>query len=359
MRTQGLVGGVFGLALMALAAMPAAAFSLGAGGDGFTIAPMLEKVTPAVVNIAVKSHTTIHNPLLQDPFFRQFFNMQDVPQQRVQMSAGSGVIIDAGRGLVVSNNHVVNGADEIMVTLKDRRRFRARLVGADPATDIALLRIDADSLTALPIGDSEVLKVGDFVAAIGNPFGLGQTVTAGIVSALGRSGLKIEGYENFIQTDASINPGNSGGALVNFQGQLIGINTAIIGPSGGNVGIGFAVPSAMVKAVVKQLADNGEVRRGRLGVEIQDLTPDLADTFDTPASGGPLEGALISKVLSGSPAALAGLRPGDIVTAIDGLAVRTAGDLRNRVGLRPVGSDVRLEVLRGNGRQMLTARIGR
>ena len=358
MRARQMVGGWVGLVLMALAATPAAAFSLG-GADGFTIAPMLEKVTPAVVNIAVKSHTTVHNPLLQDPFFRQFFNMQDAPEQRVQMSAGSGVIIDAGRGLVVSNNHVVKGADEIMVTLKDRRRFRARLVGADPGTDIALLRIDGDNLTALPVGDSEALKVGDFVAAIGNPFGLGQTVTAGIVSALGRGGLKIEGYENFIQTDASINPGNSGGALVNFQGQLIGINTAIIGPSGGNVGIGFAVPSAMVKAVVKQLAENGEVRRGRLGVEIQDLTPDLADTFDTPAAGGPLEGALISKVLSGSPAASAGLRPGDIVTGIDGQPVRTAGDLRNRVGLLPVGTDVRLEVLRGNGRQLLTARIGR
>ena len=359
MRVRRVVGSLFGLVLIALATWPATAFSL-AGADGFSIAPMLEKVTPAVVNIAVKSHTTVHNPLLQDPFFRQFFNMQDIPQQRVQMSAGSGVIIDAGRGLVVSNNHVVKGADEIMVTLKDRRRFRAQLVGADPGTDIALLHIDSDNLTALAIGDSEQLRVGDFVAAIGNPFGLGQTVTAGIVSALGRSGLKIEGYENFIQTDASINPGNSGGALVNFQGQLIGINPAIIGPSGGNVGIGFAVPSAMVKAVVRQLADNGEVRRGRLGVEIQDLTPDLADTFDTPAGGdGAIEGALISKVLSGSPAASAGLRPGDIVTGIDGQPVRTAGDLRNRVGLLPVGTEVRLEVLRGSTRQMLLARIGR
>ncbi len=360
MRARTVVGGLVGLGLMALAALPAAAFSLGAASDGYSIAPMLDKVTPAVVNIAVKSHTTIHNPLLQDPFFRQFFDMQDVPQQRVQMSAGSGVIVDAGRGLVLSNHHVVKGADEILVTLKDRRHFRARLVGADPGTDIALLRIDADNLTALPIGDSELLRVGDFVAAIGNPFGLGQTVTAGIVSALGRSGLKIEGYENFIQTDASINPGNSGGALVNFQGQLIGINTAIIGPSGSNVGIGFAVPSAMVKAVMRQLVENGEVRRGRLGVEIQDLTPDLADSFDTPANtGSTVEGALISKVLQGSPAATAGMRPGDIVIGIDGQPVRTAGDLRNRIGLTPLGTDVRLEVLRGNGRQLLTVRIGR
>ncbi len=360
MRARRVIGSLVGLCLVALVTLRAAAFPLGGTSEGYSIAPMLDKVTPAVVNIAVKSHTTIQNPLLQDPFFRQFFDMQEMPQQRVQMSAGSGVIVDAGRGFVLSNHHVVKGADEIMVTLKDRRRFRARLVGADPGTDVALLRIDAENLTALPFGDSDQLRVGDFVAAIGNPFGLGQTVTAGIVSALGRSGLKIEGYENFIQTDASINPGNSGGALVNFQGQLIGINTAIIGPSGGNVGIGFAVPSAMVKSVMRQLIDNGEVRRGRLGVEIQDLTPDLADSFDTPANNGSTtEGALISKVLQGSPAASAGIRAGDIVVGIDGQPVRSAGDLRNRIGLTPLGTDVRLEVLRGSSRQWLTARIGR
>ena len=353
MRTQGLVGGVFGLALMALAAMPAAAFSLGAGGDGFTIAPMLEKVTPAVVNIAVKSHTTIHNPLLQDPFFRQFFNMQDVPQQRVQMSAGSGVIIDAGRGLVVSNNHVVNGADEIMVTLKDRRRFRARLVGDDPATDIALLRIDADSLTALPIGDSEVLKVGDFVAAIGNPFGLGQTVTAGIVSALGRSGLKIEGYENFIQTDASINPGNSGGALVYLRGELVGINTAILAPNGGNVGIGFAIPSNMAGRIKTTLVEHGAVKRGQLGVSVQDVNAELAQAFGLKQT----QGAVITAVQAKSPAAKAGLEPGDVVLAINDKPVKSSQDIRNTIGLLPLGEEVKLDILRGGETQTVKAEI--
>ena len=357
---RALVAGVL-FGVMGLVAAPVqAALPLSAGGaDGFTIAPMLERVTPAVVNIAVRSHTTVHNPLLQDPFFRQFFNIPDVPEQRVQQAAGSGVIVDAGRGYVVTNNHVVKGADEIVVTLKDRRRLKAKLVGSDPGTDVALLRIEADGLTALPIGDSEAVRVGDFVAAIGNPFGLGQTVTAGIVSALGRSGLRIEGYENFIQTDASINPGNSGGALVNFQGELIGINTAIIGPAGGNVGIGFAVPSSMVKGVVRQLIDTGEVRRGRLGVEVQDLTPDLADSFDTTVVPAGAEGALITKVLPGSPAAEAGIKPGDVVVGLDGRPVRGAGDLRNRIGMMAVGTDVALDVVRGREHLSLAARIGR
>jgi len=357
---RALVAGVL-FGVMGLVAAPVqAALPLSAGGaDGFTIAPMLERVTPAVVNIAVRSHTTVHNPLLQDPFFRQFFNIPDVPEQRVQQAAGSGVIVDAGRGYVVTNNHVVKGADEIVVTLKDRRRLKAKLVGSDPGTDVALLRIEADGLTALPIGDSEAVRVGDFVAAIGNPFGLGQTVTAGIVSALGRSGLRIEGYENFIQTDASINPGNSGGALVNFQGELIGINTAIIGPSGGNVGIGFAVPSSMVKAVVRQLADHGEVRRGRLGVEVQDLTPDLAESLDGAAAVSGAEGALISKVLPDSPAAGADLRQGDVVVGVDGAPVRGASDLRNRIGLTAIGTDVVLDVVRDRAHRSVTVRIGR
>ena len=218
-----------------------------------TLAPLLQGVTPAVVNISVQSRSAIEdNPLFRDPFFRRFFN---IPDQAVQQerSAGSGVIVDAASGYVVTNYHVIKDAQQVTVTLKDMRQFVAKLVGSDPGTDIALLKIEAKNLQALRLGDSDLLNVGDFVVAIGNPFGLGQTVTSGIVSALGRSGLDLEGYEDFIQTDASINPGNSGGALINLKGELVGINTAIIGPSGANVGIGFAVPSVMVKAVLDQI----------------------------------------------------------------------------------------------------------
>lgn len=332
------------------AALPAAV--MGAG----TIAPMLDTVTPAVVNIAVLSQAPqVENPLLRDPFFRHFFNIPDMPQQRPRASAGSGVIVDARKGYVVTNNHVVENAQEIVVTLKDRRRFTAKLVGRDAATDIAVLKIDADRLTALPLGDSDQLKVGDFVVAIGNPFGLGQTVTSGIVSALGRSGLKVEGYEDFIQTDASINPGNSGGALVNFQGELIGINTAIIGPAGGSVGIGFAVPTSIVRTVMDQIIEYGQVRRGRLGVAIQDLTPELAESLNV--SGD--EGAVIAKVEDGSAASRAGLRSGDVVTSVDGRPVHSAADLRNRVGLVRVGTPLQLQVMRRGQPHSLTIQTQR
>src|SRR6185295_5780655 len=249
---------------LAFAAAPAAAQVAGiATRDGMpTLAPTLAKVTPAVVNIAVLQRSPEEqNPLMRDPFFRRFFNLPD--QVQPQISAGSGVIVDAKNGYVVTNAHVVHEAREIAVTLKDNRRLPGKLVGTDPGTDIALVKIDPKNLAELGWGDSDALQVGDFVLAIGNPFGIGQTATSGIVSALGRSGLNIEGYEHFIQTDASINPGNSGGALVNLRGELVGINTAIIGPSGGNVGIGFAVPSFIARAVVEQLARWGEVRRGR------------------------------------------------------------------------------------------------
>ncbi|SMH56921.1 serine protease DegQ [Azospirillum lipoferum] len=349
-------GALFGPAF-GPAATPAVA-ALPAGATGVTtIAPMLEQVTPAVVNIAVLSRAPqAENPLLRDPFFRRFFNIPDQqPQARPQVSAGSGVIVDAARGYVITNNHVVENAQEIAVTLKDRRRLRAKLVGRDAATDIALLKIEAKGLTALPMGDSDRLKVGDFVVAIGNPFGLGQTVTSGIISALGRSGLKIEGYEDFIQTDASINPGNSGGALVNFNGELIGINTAIIGPAGGSVGIGFAVPVGIVRSVIEQLGEFGEVRRGRLGVAIQDLTPDLAESLNL--SGD--EGALIAKIESGSPADGAGLRSGDVVVAVDGRPVRSATDFRNRIGLLRVGTPVQVTVVRNGGQRSLTVRTAK
>ena len=347
---------VAGLLGMGLVAGPAPA-ALPAGSNGTaTIAPMLQQVTPAVVNIAVLSRAPqAENPLLRDPFFRRFFNIPDQPQARPQVSAGSGVIVDARRGYVVTNAHVVENAQEIAVTLKDRRRLRATLVGRDAATDIALLKIQADNLVALPWGDSDRLQVGDFVVAIGNPFGLGQTVTSGIVSALGRSGLKVEGYEDFIQTDASINPGNSGGALVNFNGELVGINTAIIGPAGGSVGIGFAVPVSIVRSVMEQLVEHGEVRRGRLGVAIQDLTPDLADSMNLSGDAG----AVIAKVEPGSPAESAGLRSGDVVVAVEGRPVRSATDFRNRVGLVRVGTPMQVTVLRNGNQRNLTLRTAR
>ncbi|MBD3670046.1 MAG: trypsin-like peptidase domain-containing protein, partial [Gammaproteobacteria bacterium] len=258
----------------ALAALP---LTDSQGQELPTLAPMLEQATPSVVNINTRSKVRVqNNPLLDDPFFRHFFNVPEQPRERSAQSLGSGVIIDADKGYIVTNNHVIDKADEIQVTLRDGRTYDAELVGTDPETDVAVIRIEADNLNAVPMADSDTLRVGDFVVAIGNPFGLGQTVTSGIVSALGRSGLGIEGYEDFIQTDASINPGNSGGALVNLKGELIGINTAIFSQSGGNIGIGFAIPVNMARDVVDQLVRHGEVRRGILGVQAQDLTPQLA-----------------------------------------------------------------------------------
>ncbi len=315
--------------------------------DGLpTLAPLMAEVTPAVVNISVESRQTIEmNPLFNDPFFRRFFDMQPMPQQpmpRQQMSAGSGVIVDAEEGYVLTNHHVVENGDRIVVTLKDRRQFDAELIGSDAGTDIALLRIDADDLTALDLGDSDRLQVGDYVLAIGNPFGLGQTVTSGIVSALGRSGLNVDGYEDFIQTDASINPGNSGGALVTLDGRLVGINTAIIAPSGGNVGIGFSVPANMALAVMDQLIAYGEVRRGQLGVMIQDFTPDLADALGIEAGVG----AVVTQVDPDSAAEDAGLQAGDLIVAVDGRSVAGSADLRSQIGLKRVDSVIELQVIR-------------
>ena len=262
---------VLGIAVAGFVAPFGAAGGLPVAVDGRplpSLAPMIKQVTPAVVNIATRSRVRVHqNPLMADPFFRRFFNLPPLQRENKVQSVGSGVIVDALEGYILTNNHVIANADQIIVTLRDRRQLTAELVGTDPATDIAVLRIPAENLTALPLGDSDALEVGDFVVAIGNPFGIGQTVTSGIVSALRRSGLGIEGIEDFIQTDASINPGNSGGALVTLDGQLIGINTAIIGPSGGNVGIGFAIPTNMALQIMDQLVTYGEVRRGRLGVQ--------------------------------------------------------------------------------------------
>ncbi|TVR80614.1 MAG: Do family serine endopeptidase [Rhodospirillales bacterium] len=321
-----------------------------------TLAPLLERATDAVVNISVLTPApTYQNPLMQDPFFRRFFNLPEtLPEGRPRVSAGSGVIVDAGQGYVLTNYHVIRNATRVAVTLKDRRRFDASLVGSDPATDIAVLKIDARDLTALPIGDSDRVQVGDFVLAIGNPFGLGQTVTSGIVSALGRGGLRVEGYEDFIQTDASINPGNSGGALIDLHGRMIGVNTAIVAPAGGNVGIGFAVPSNMARAVMDQITRYGEVRRGRLGVSIQDVTPDIADALDLER----VRGALVADVQQGSSAARAGIRSGDVIVRLNGDSIEGAGDLRNKVGLIPVGEQVELTLIRRGRTMTVQAEVG-
>jgi serine protease Do/serine protease DegQ len=323
----------------AAAALPAFLFE----GDTPSLAPMLEKTVPGVVNIAASGTVRVQeNPLFQDPFFRRFFDLPPQRRERQRQSLGSGVVIDGQDGLVVTNAHVVDKADRINVKLQDGRVFEAEVVGVDAESDIAVVRIDADGLTEIPIGDSDALRVGDFVVAIGNPFGLNQTVTSGIVSALGRSGLGIEGYEDFIQTDASINPGNSGGALINLKGELVGINTAILAPSGGNVGIGFSIPINMVTQITAQLVEHGSVERGRLGVYIQDLTPELAQAFDIDNN----EGAVISQVVPESPAEQAGLREGDVVIAINGAPVRGAAELRNEVGLLRVGKSIELTVVR-------------
>lgn len=323
-----------------------------------SLAPMLERSMPAVVNISTSTNIEVsQNPLLQDPFFRHFYNLPNQPrrQQQQKNSLGSGVIIDSSQGLVLTNNHVIDKADKITVTLNDGRQLNAELVGTDPEADVAIIRIPSDRLTELPIADSSQLKVGDFVVAIGNPFGLGQTVTSGIISALGRSGLGIEGYEDFIQTDASINPGNSGGALVNLRGEFIGMNTAILAPSGGNVGIGFAIPANMVMSIKESLVKNGEVRRGLLGVTSQDLTPELVNAFNLENK----HGAVISRIESGSPAEKAGLEPGDIIVSANGRSVKDSHDIRNIIGLMQIGDNVDIEYYHGNEKKRTTATIGK
>jgi len=319
-----------------------------------SLAPMLEKTLPGVVNVFTRTKVAVRqSPLLSDPFFRHFFQVPDQPRERVQQSLGSGVVVDADKGYIITNHHVIDGADEISVNLSDGHTVEATLVGSDPDTDIAVLKIDTKdlNLTEVPLSDSDGLRVGDFVVAVGNPFGLGQTATSGIVSALGRSGLGIEGYEDFIQTDASINPGNSGGALVNLKGELVGINTAILSKSGGNVGIGFAIPINMVRDVMAQLIKHGAVQRGTLGAQAQDLTPELASAFGIEAN----RGAVVTQVTSDSPAEKAGLKAGDVIIRINERPVEDATDVRNRIGLLRVGEKVKMTVLRDGKEHQLHA----
>jgi Do/DeqQ family serine protease len=323
------------------------------GTPMLSIAPVVSRVTPGVVGISVRGRVREDNPLLQDPVFRRFFNLQQGPIERETEATGSGVIVDAAQGYVLTNSHVTENGNSIEVTTKDNRSFKARLIGRDPDTDIAVLQISANNLTAVPMGDSDRLQVGDFVLAVGNPFGLGQTVTSGIVSALGRTGLGIEGYEDFIQTDASINPGNSGGPLVDLQGRIVGINTAIVAPSGGNVGIGFAVPINIARQVMEQLISGGEIKRGRIGVAIQDLTPDIAQALGTTHT----QGAVIAKVESGSPAERAGLRTNDLVIAVNGVPIRNGAELKNHVVVARIGDAIDLTVVRGGSERSMAVRI--
>ena len=317
-----------------------------------TLAPVVEMTRPGVVNIATRGHVNVKNhPLLNDPFFQQFFRgLKNTPQRQETKSLGSGVVIDAEKGFIVTNHHVIEGADKITITMHDGKQYEATLLGSDPEADVALLQIEAENLTAITMADSGELRVGDFALAIGNPFGLGQTVTSGIISALGRSGLGIEGYEDFIQTDASINPGNSGGALVNLNGKLIGINTAIIAAGGsGNVGIGFAIPINMVRQIVDQLIEYGEVRRGMLGVIMQNLTPELSEAFGLDQH----QGVVISQVIKGTAAEEAGLKAGDVVVSINRQTIKSASSMRNVVGMLRVGEKMSITVIRDNKEKTL------
>jgi len=325
-----------------------------------SLAPMVKRVSPAVVNIAtrgtVKEDTGQRNPLLDDPFFRRFFDappQDSKPRERQFQSAGSGVIVDAKNGYIITNHHVVENASEITITLLDNRTFSAKVVGTDEGADVAVLQVKQPNLVAMTLGDSTRLEVGDYVVAIGNPFGLQHTVTAGIVSALGRTGINPDGYEDFIQTDASINPGNSGGALVNLRGELVGINSAILSRSGGNIGIGFAIPVNMVKGVMDQLIKYGQVKRGVLGVNLYNVTADIAKEFGLTESSG----ALVAGVAPGSAADRAGVKTGDIITSINSVAMKDPGELRNTIGMLRVGDKVEIGLLRDGKPRKVTALI--
>lgn len=318
-----------------------------------TIAPILQRSMPAVVNIVA----TGKMQLVDDPFLRKQLEQNASPQnpslQGMNFAkSGSGIIIDSAHGLVLTNAHMITQADSIVVNLNDGRKYLARLIGSDDDTDIAVLQINAKKLAALPIANSDTVKVGDFVAAIGNPFGLQQTVTSGIVSGLHRSNLNIEGLEDFIQTDAPINTGNSGGALINAQGQLVGMNTAILANDGGSVGIGFAIPSNMLTSVAKQILQYGKVNRGILGVLVQNLNPQLAQAFNVPEN----QGAIVTEVVPYSPAAEQGVKVGDIIIKVNGKTVQDNGEVRTIIGLLRIGDKVNLTLLR-NGKTVQVSTV--
>ena len=323
-----------------------------------SLADMLERINPAVVNIATRSTVREGNRLLQDPFFRRFFNVPESRRRyRRTQSAGSGVVVDAANGYIVTNNHVVQNADEISVGLADGRILNAKLIGRDSQVDLALLQVQADDLTAIKYANSATVRVGDFVVAIGNPFGLNQTVTSGIVSALGRSGLGIEGFEGFVQTDAPINPGNSGGALVDLRGDLVGINTAIFAPTGGNVGIGFAIPANMVKAVLAQLIDKGEVNRGFVGAIVQPLNRELASAFGVLSPGGRPKGVVVVDVELASSAEKAGLEPGDVIISMDDKQIATVADFAGQAAIMFIGDEVEVNFIRQGQRKSVKLEI--
>ena len=345
------------IAALAAAPLPAATPPVVGDTPLPTLAPMIKKVSPAVVNIATRG--TIRergqNPLLDDPFFRRFFDVppDTGPRERPFQSAGSGVIFDARNGYIVTNAHVVENATEITVTLQDGRDLKAEVLGSDAPSDVAVLKVKSEGLAQITLGDSARAEVGDFVVAIGNPFGLQHTVTSGIISGLSRSGINPDGYEDFIQTDASINPGNSGGALVNLRGELIGINTAILSRSGGNIGIGFAIPVNMARSVMEQLIKYGSVKRGQLGVSMYTVTPDIAHSLGLPNAVG----ALVSQVVEGSPADKAGIRTGDVITSVNGQPVKSNSELRNTIGLLRVGDRVDIGLVRDGKPVRVTAVI--
>jgi len=347
-----MIAGLF-LAQSAMAALPAMI-----GTQALpSLAPLVSEAAPAVVSIATKGTVdTPRNPLMDDPFFQRFFGgPQQRQRQRQVRSAGSGVIVDAKHGYILTNHHVVENADEIEILLADKRVLAATIVGSDPGTDIAVIQVDdTDDLVEMELGNSDNIKVGDFVVAIGNPFGLSHTVTSGIISALGRVGLSRDGYEDFIQTDASINPGNSGGALIGLDGKLIGINSAIFSGNGGNIGIGFAIPVNIAKAIMSQLIEFGEVHRGLLGVSISDFNADTAEAFGIDED---VSGALVQEVVSDSAAEKAGIEVGDVIIAINGEPVSSAADLRTTIGLKRSGESVKIEVVRDGDKKSFKAAL--